>query len=200
MKARRYLDRQTLPPHWITVLDQIQKAEPGAIIAGGALRDFDMGIPSKDLDIFVPYEVNMKAVKAEVANLYSLWDDGQEYFFQDHAPFQVFKAMPDEFQGLPKLEIIRCVEGINPHDRWPEFDFGACQISFDGHQMRATAQYLKDTDAHEFTLTRADTVEALHRSIKRVRRWQAREYADWSLVIPSRFMPLLTLQELNDAQ
>lgn len=44
----------SIPQEWKDTLSKIQQVFPGAVIAGGCLRDLDHGKPIKDVDIFVP--------------------------------------------------------------------------------------------------------------------------------------------------
>lgn len=44
----------SIPQIWKDTLSKIQQVFPGAVIAGGCLRDLDHGKPIKDVDIFVP--------------------------------------------------------------------------------------------------------------------------------------------------
>lgn len=43
-----------MPAEWLAVLRAFQQVEPEAVIAGGAVRDFFIGRPVKDVDIFLP--------------------------------------------------------------------------------------------------------------------------------------------------
>ena len=43
----------SIPAEWKQVLDRIQRVQPSAIIAGGALRDIILRRPVKDVDIFI---------------------------------------------------------------------------------------------------------------------------------------------------
>ena len=47
-----------LPQEWLDVLKEIQQYFPGAVIAGGALRDLLSDKPIKDVDIFVPLHLD----------------------------------------------------------------------------------------------------------------------------------------------
>lgn len=51
-----------IPQSWTDLLSQIQAICPSAVLAGGALRDLDHGVPVKDLDIFIRAGSNDEAV------------------------------------------------------------------------------------------------------------------------------------------
>ena len=58
-----------IPKEWLDVLTEIQAIFPGAVIAGGALRDLYNERPIKDVDIFIPTDPHNLEGKYE-----EIWD------------------------------------------------------------------------------------------------------------------------------
>ena len=53
-RLRVHHDVDPVPKEWATLRNHVSVDHPGAVIAGGCLRDLILGAPVKDIDFFVP--------------------------------------------------------------------------------------------------------------------------------------------------
>ncbi|WP_027684340.1 hypothetical protein [Rhizobium leguminosarum] len=192
---------ELFPIEWRYVIQQIlEVVAPGAILAGGALRDLNAGIPLdqiKDLDFFVPAHIDMpgfeKSMKrrfdyAPVHRCNAYFMKGSDGTIGHSVMFRDQKT----FRPMPDINIIWMTEGYEPIGRLHAFDFGICQIAFDGRQYHVTSAFHQDMANRTFTLIRADTPQQYERSLQRWERISPR-YDGWRLIIPR---PLL--ERYND--
>ena len=175
-----------IPALWHVALRAVQETCPGAIIAGGALRDLDNDRPVKDVDIFFPCDgadafaaaVWTLETELDVKTDYTL---GKEYRenFNDVVGVARFTVQNTEF------DLIGIDLGVSRVKRIIDrFDFGLCQISYDGKLVFRTAAYWVDMRVQQFTFlkpSRCDFVP-IKASLKRWNRLQAK-YAGWPLVL-----------------
>jgi hypothetical protein len=183
------LDCRNGPALWETLIEALDI--PGAVIAGGCIRDYVLGHEPKDIDLFVPIG-NRQEFEELIATLNdsSVWSlevlDGQEY--RVHDPHSVIGVAEGEAIGLPVNIIARCsqlptstldVEGFEYHgtaDNWSlinSFDFGILQWSFSSTSegIVCTTQALMDLAARTATLTHNSTYD---QSIERYKRFNTR--------------------------
>lgn len=161
-----------------------------AILAGGALRDLNAGIPLsqiKDLDFFVPHGTP----EAEVAEALECcgWSDITQrcsHYFMQGSDGTVEQSIQFSRRGQPDVNIIWMAEGHTPLGRLDKFDFGACQIAWDGKDYHTTYAFFDDMKNSTFTLVRADTKEQYDRSMQRWARISAR-YQGWTMIVPDHF-------------
>lgn len=175
---------ESLPTGWRAILQSVQTIEPGAILAGGAMRDWDNGRLWKDLDIFIPSGGNTRAItdmlRGKSYRQTRHFDAG--YRNVDHTIEDVSTFEANAFE--PPIGIIRMARELTPEQWLARFDFGICQIAFDGQQITRTAAYLKDQAQRQFTVTRSDTPGQLERTRERFKRLREK-YPDWTLVVPN---------------
>jgi hypothetical protein len=184
----------TVPEAWTTVLDRVRAVLPSAFLAGGALRDLDNGRPVKDLDVFFTEEAyDLTYLEDSLAKL--------DYFYRSSCSAKYMKDAANEVGGtktywhcphysnadiLPELNLIQLEPSFNPASIIDRVDFGLCQIGADARGVIKTAAYDYDKANQGFTLTRADTVEGVVRSIKRHKRL-TEKYQGWSLMWKAEF-------------
>ncbi len=156
---------------------------PEAIVAGGAIRDYDNGRGSevKDVDVVIfdrpGYLSHLKramhgfahrvAVAPEVAN-YLEFENVEcvhEFLKEGHPPIQVVVAL------VPRTAL----EILERHD------FGICQVGFDGVQIIRTPQYVTDQVNKTFTLVRCRNEQDRERSAGRFARLVLK-YPGWRMV------------------
>lgn len=194
------MNTPTLPPAWLDVIGRVRNVLPSAIIAGGAIRDLDNDRPVKDIDVFftdTPYFSKLHEA------LYGV------YFYAKQCSGQYMDGAADEVTGtttylshdgsLPELNLIQLTEGFNPADIIDRVDFGICQIGYDLLGVVKTPAYEFDKANQCFSLTRAETVEGVMRSIKRYQRLQ-QKYQGWPLTCARKdgFMVEQAYQRLAD--
>ena len=103
---------------------------------------------------------------------------------QDGAPTQVI--------GIKGIE--------NVDDLISKFDFGLCQIAYDGEQITYTNAFIKDFMNRTMTLTHANKYD---RSIERYKEWTKKKYKGWKfvpsgIVLREMFIRSHTLKSPND--
>lgn len=150
------------PALWQMILD---KAPEGAIIAGGAIRDYFLGYQPKDIDIFLPSDAWQMPV-----GFHSITDSDER---------------AEEYEAVPNIDIVAKGEiagylvdyiGINPNDisRGRQlvqgFDFGISRCWFDG-SLHDTPEAYMDRVNFTVTLLLGDRYE---RSLARFDRFNVR--------------------------
>lgn len=167
-----------LPTGLSITMEVVRKVLPSAFLAGGALRDLDNGRPVKDYDVFFTDDYNMSDLDDALRGTY-------EYYRQ--CPGQYMDGAADEVHGTftynsllgqPQLNFIQLEKSFNPASIIDRVDFGLCQIGADLMGVVTTPAYEFDKANECFTLTRAETLEGVLRSIKRYERLK-QKYVGW---------------------
>lgn len=147
-----------IPPEWKDVLSKVQGVFPGAIIAGGALRDLEYGKPIKDVDIFCPvveckdglYDDELEAILPGIElMLASLYGREANLERRIHAVYE--HSTPEWKYDLVILDKVE-----SEIDR---FDLSICQISYDGSILRTSPAYqqtLADKNIYVMNINRPD--------------------------------------------
>ena len=154
------------PDLWRTILAKV----PGGIIAGGAVRDYLLGVEAKDIDVFVPLSWNSPTGFAE----WFSHPDAEEYEMTDHVGFvmqQKIEGVTVDLIGI-SLEPFTGVVLINT------FDFGICRSWFDGDQIHDTFEAMHDREKGRVTVMLDSRPERL---LQRFLRFNARHGGEWSL-------------------
>lgn len=173
---------------WLKLLGAIQTVAPGALLAGGALRDYSFGIPVKDLDIFVDGSNRNDPILRVIAQTHPdlVNHIDCDVTYQDWSTDVLGIWEMGGHATLPPVNLIRVREGTCTLDtQLARFDFGICQIAHDGNQLRVTEAYLKDRADRTFTLTDSRSARQYDRSLERFARISPR-YPGWTLVAPER--------------
>lgn len=175
-----------IPAEWQMLLYRIQRKEPRAIIAGGALRDHYLGRPVSDLDIFVPVGGGDAAGVVELDRPKLVHQVPEPYMIFDSEVRQIGLWASDILDITP-VNLIHVSDYVcTPWDQINRFDFGVCQIAYDGRQLHMTSAFCRDVSQKTFTYTRTSPTEAQHeQSMKRYARLQAK-YAGWAMVDPRK--------------
>lgn len=172
------------PDLWTKVLTQFP---PGAIIAGGAVRDFLLGVPPKDIDVFLP----ASAVKSLPPT------EGFEFAF--HEPrfgFHRIDGIQDrqsEYQSLNDIclvsrgeiegftvDLVEFTIDFTGQQLVETFDFWINQCWFDG-ELRDTREARQDRANNNVTICNE---ERLERSLARFERFNARHNGAYTLCRP----------------
>ena len=160
-EARKDLN---IPEAWLNMLVRIQLDDRDAIIAGGCIRDLYLGRVPKDVDIFTTAVPEWIEPQPSDMNY-----EGMKYV----EAVVMHKCGPDTFNVI-------VTKPVDKMDLLRSFDFGICQIGFDGRQVYMTQEFLWDVKYSKFTLRHIDRYQ---RSINRYSRISAR-YAGWEIAIP----------------
>lgn len=171
-----------------------------AIIAGGTVRDFLLGKPHKDIDVFLP--VAGRGVGGR-------WIDLLTHEF-GYRKMHVTPFAIEYLNWQPELkfvlgyticsnEVIQFVgidtQRLQRHDWGVEavverFDFGLSQAAYDGKRIFVTDTFREDRANRTFTVTRCTGPADAERSRKRYERLAARWLPEqWALNIPEEFEP-----------
>lgn len=197
-----------IPQRIIDALKNIQIEIPDAAIAGGFLRDIYFGKQYKDIDIFIPHVSNisdvlfgkMEEFKYEPTvvstNFYATEMHGASYMPQTEVTRvwnleQIYLTWEDKQRAYnlninDQFQIIMLAEGLALKDRIHGYDFGVCQIYFDGNDCWATDAFMKDAENKTFTLTFCEDEEQFARSMRRWNRLTSR-YSEFDLIIPEEY-------------
>jgi hypothetical protein len=173
------LNNLQLPEAWLDTMSRVRSVMPSAYLAGGALRDLDNNRPVKDLDVFFTEDMQSERLERSLEGSYSYfrWCPGD---YIDAAKEVQTTYTFRSLNGQPDLNFIQLDRDFNPAGIVERMDFGLCQIGCDVLGITTTADYDFDKRNQSFTLTRAETVEAVMRSLKRFQRLKAK-YVGWQI-------------------
>lgn len=173
-----------IPKQVQQLLKQIQTVTPEAILAGGYLRDLDHKVQPKDIDIFVSAIHSLFELQrlCDVADWrYNEVTESAEC--DDTISNQIHWTV----EGIEQeVNVLACARDIIPVERFSRFDFGLCQIMFDGAVLITTPAYQLDKINKTFTLMRYTNSKAHENSIQRFVRFKWR-YPEHKLIIPDEF-------------
>lgn len=179
-----------IPRAWKHALAAVQVAAPEALMAGGCLRDRDLGVKVKDIDIFVPsrYAGTPDEARIMADTLRSVgWKQvgmSVDKTYSDARRFKELSGIIDaRYPGCPPIQII--VGSFNMPKLISEFDFGICQISFDGTTLRRTSDYHHDRAAKVFRVVPELDDDSFIRTINRWARLKEK-YPTWTFKLGSR--------------
>lgn len=176
----------TLPEAWFNIMAQVRSVLPSAYLAGGAIRDYDNGRPVKDFDVFYTEEVtDIGALEGALKGHYA-YKTACPGEYMDAAREVMGTMTYTSLCGLPELNLIQLDKHFNPPDIIERVDFGLCQIGADHLGVEYTAAYEFDKANQCLTLTRAESVEGVKRSLRRYERL-SQKYQGWRLNVPKEF-------------
>ena len=185
-----------VPHSWLETLAMVQDVCPGAVLAGGALRDIEHRMPAsgvKDLDIFVAHSGDYTKKLAKHFDIQRrdhmgrviMGDKVAEYkdVFADGVlsisefPAGSLHTLPVQIIAVAQHSTEMTIESVVGR-----FDFGICRIGTDGLRVHWTDAYARDRTRRTFTLLRSQCEAQYKRSMERWRRISAR-FPQYSLVI-----------------
>lgn len=164
---------------WNDVLQRISNATDGApaVIAGGCIRDYMLGLPPKDIDVFVEGEVNhLMGNNPEGFELDRLMPAREEYrgnlnnilFIQDYKYRDT---------AINIINIDAMVYGVLDN-----FDSNINKGMYDGMNLEISADMGKDLENREVTIVRQG-----HNSMQRAQRLVQKVHAagerDWRITL-----------------
>jgi hypothetical protein len=175
---------------WVVpLLSSVREISPNAHIAGGYLRDLDNGKPIKDVDVFVDSASDLNEISEIVRRTHP--KDGTN--FEDDPTYDAHTgniASSYEFldadEILPPVNVIKIDNLPGMLKNIQAFDFGICQIGFDGNGVIKTDEYLRDQDNEDFRLVQCLNGTQYVRSMNRWERLR-KKYREWRLYVPKQF-------------
>jgi len=170
-----------IPRQWRAALASIQVLAPNAVMAGGCLRDREHGVKVKDIDIFVPCETvdRDEGRRFEQRMKADGWPDVKIIHDKTYNGERISASIETKFPNCPPINVI-----VMPYSL-DEFDFGICQIAFDGKRIIRTAAYNTDRAARVFRLIPVVDDASFIRTIERWGRLKEK-YPGWKLHLGSR--------------
>lgn len=173
-----------LTPEARSMITGLRVMFPGAIIAGGYLRDIFFGKPPKDVDVFVPKlaEDNPFVVCG------SLVPECAGQYMHAEEVGMVFKT-PWTVDGLP-VQIIEMAEGLDPAERVALHDFDFCQVWTDGWAVHGLGKLELVEATRTVTLAHCEDGAQFARSMRRWERLSQR-YPEFTLHVPQHIEALI---------
>lgn len=156
------IDEIKIPTKWCELLAEVRALDPNAIIAGGAIRDLFYGVEYKDIDFFTT-----------TIPQWGLLEQGFDYEGMKYV--QAVGAMTKDDMNVnfiiiePNITNMALIES---------FDFGICQIAFDGSKIIKSSAFDWDFKHNVMTMRHIDRYQ---RSIHRYCRINQRYNMDISI-------------------
>lgn len=130
------------------IFGNVAKLTSFATIAGGYLRDSYYQVPHKDIDIFV----NSSMRRSELGAAFPGWTisehDDDEKSYDGVSAFQVINLAHSNYDPVQIMtsDDYNTVESV-----LDKFDFGFCQIAFDGSNVLVTDEFWNDASNNTAT-------------------------------------------------
>lgn len=171
--------RHLFNPHALALAESIVRrladaGYPGAVVAGGFLRDAALGVAPKDLDVFLPafprpLPSNLERSLSDALGV-NLQLQCDLSYGEDCEIGLVLTEQPPS--SLP-IQVIEMAPGIVPKTRVARHDFGLCQASVDIDGLKVTKEFLTDLTNRTCTLVHCEDSHQHARSMRRWERWKA---------------------------
>lgn len=173
------------PDLWDRLLSEVNV--PGAVVAGGCIRDHRLELDAKDIDIFVPLtDRNAVAALGERLGLHLIEVEGPEAReYAEHFKGVLVGVLEGDLLGWPVNIVARVAHEGGTAALLESFDFGIVQCAWspeDGYtQTTAHTHDLRDRTA---TLTLERNAELTQTSYERFLRFDARNPGVLKMVDP----------------
>lgn len=161
----------------LRALADVRACFPGAILAGGFLRDVILGREPKDIDIFVPCSLT-----ADPGDLDMVPMRGAAEYMEQTEVDDIWDVRGYE---LP-VQVIMLAPDLDPVERARAHDFGICQVWHDGEQLHHSGNFERDVMAKTFTLCICEDKKEFTRSMRRWERLRVK-FPEFTLVVPESF-------------
>lgn len=176
-----------IPKAWRAALASVRLTFPDAVIAGGCLRDREQGVKVKDVDIFIStsgmkdsYGSGPIKSKLEAAGWPDVQVNGEKSYGQGVSSRGIVAVLDLIYPDCPPVNLIAM-----KNFQLEEFDFGICQIMFDGKSIFRTPDYHHDLAARQFRLVPKVDDASFVRSLGRWARLKEK-FPAWTLHLGSR--------------
>ena len=175
------LSEQNIPYTWKEVLCTVQRAFPGACIAGGALRDLDHLKPVKDVDIFIPLTQRLSDKKIR-----SLLDFPYSTFNVHLMNINKTKTCDRTIWSIYHLHMygieFELIFAVPNACDIKTFDINICQIEFDGINVRTTTEYCHGVQNKEIHFVNPQSQKRQDERIARIKE----KYTEYKIIIPNK--------------
>jgi hypothetical protein len=179
-----------IPLVWRNCLSQFQQSDPTAILAGGSLRDAYCGKIHKDLDFFLTDDIH----PSKIVDDYFPAVYGVSARRMKHLPLfpREISTARDAYRNV---KYVKSVYELSWHDlninvivceKYPSiteflesFDFGICQIAYDGKQVICTNAFYWDFKYKLFTMMHGTSFEKSKERFARI----SKRYEGWQMAM-----------------
>jgi hypothetical protein len=185
------ITEKDIPKEWVDLLLKFQTIHSKVVLAGGSLRDLDHGLDVKDLDFFVACgsESEATALNKLLGGKEPEQNDTDAWYPESMREIILVTNM--DVEGLPPIQLIFVNWSIQYITQ--RFDYGLCQISFNGKYLERSKGYLEDHDDKVFRLIRSESPLALASSVHRFSRWVPRYPSHkWILGVDLNFTDMVS--------
>ena len=141
-----------LPWPWKTVLSVVQTVWPSAVIAGGAIRDWEHERGIKDVDVFVP-AIALSEIERLFPDAIKIELGDSSIFGADIPYHYTFTRYGWLFEVTFKDDLDTLLD---------QMDIGLCLVKFDGELITRATEYRKDSARKTLTLIRRTGGEEAH--------------------------------------
>ena len=158
------------PNLWSAILAQMP---PGSVIAGGAIRDWYLGVEPKDIDVFTggTADGNPRSGLFRIDNYYERQEE-----YQAMGNIQLVSS--GQLLGY-RVDLVEMTDFTDGATLVKGFDFAINQMFYGGKFILRTVAAINDLANHTVTLLRDDRLE---RSLRRFERFNERMGGTWELV------------------
>lgn len=162
----------SIPDKWVELLRQLQKEDPTAVLAGGAIRDIYLRRkPIKDLDFFIK----------KGAGFPQFSNKPPERAYEGSTPYVSNVMYYPEAIPLP-INVVVGYGYESTYQLLETFDFGLCQIAFDGTRIIKTWAFEWDQKHCEMTMRLGERQQQRQDASRaRFERWREK-YPEFRLV------------------
>lgn len=182
------ISMKDIPTDWLDILAEIQVVCPSAVIAGGALRDLWLGVPVKDIDIFIecggmdeaeglfqklggqPPEKEWDAGLSDVTEAGLYPESMKEVILVEDYPRETKDGLPVQLIFV----------NWKTHRITARFDIGICRIATDGTTLTVDEGFDEDVMNKALNIRRCNNKWMLGASISRIIRL-LKKYPDWTI-------------------
>lgn len=171
------LQASDIPIEWRQLLAEVNSYSP-AVLAGGCLRDLDHGVEVKDLDIFIECGDEEEAAELN-QELGGVWGEQEELKWYPESMREVvlvsdYDTKKNRFSIGINLPVQFIFVNWKMSAILSRFDYGICQIGFNGKDVFWEKAYESDKANKTMTLVRSLGECALAASVERYARWGAK--------------------------
>lgn len=174
------------PKLWADMLAAINI--PGAVVAGGCIRDCFLSVPHKDIDIFIPcegsddFQNRISKLSLCAMGAFDRIEDAD--YEADDQVGHLFGVAEGEILGQQVNLIARRVHLDGPQALIESFDFGILQVYYDGESCKFTEAQRIDSMVRRATMMHDRHVE---QSLARFFRFNKRNPGLLSLAVPFEY-------------
>lgn len=176
----------TIIQQFDNALAALKRAGIEGLIAGGAVRDYILNKPVRDVDVFVEYRADIEERLEQAFGV----DCVSRMVAADYAGNEVkhvFEILGDSLTDVP-VQVIVLNEGLTPGDRAAHHDFGICQCWYLGEgKFDWTGAFFSDKELGRFTLSHCEGQGEFDRSMRRWAKF-AERFPEFTLRVPEEYM------------